>query len=126
MPHLISIIDDDPSVRAATNNLLSSRGYDVQVFASAPEFLRSEVLAATSCVIADIQMPFMNGLELLRQMRNDGRQTPFIFITANAERSVRARAIEAGGICLLAKPFTTMTLINCLIAALEGLDDTRK
>ena len=117
---IISVIDDDASVRAATNNLLRSHGYTVHTFASAGEFLRSAHLNDTSCVIADVQMPVMSGVELLMLMRAQGSRVPFIFITAFPEESVRARALKAGAICFLAKPFAGPTLIKCLNTALEG------
>jgi FixJ family two-component response regulator len=116
---LISIIDDDASVRIATNNLLSSHGYLVDTFASAEEFLQSDRLNDLSCVIADVQMPAMSGLDLLIHMRAHGYGAPFIFITAFPEESVRARALKAGAICFLAKPFAGPTLINCLEVALK-------
>ena len=116
---MISVIDDDASVRAATNNLLASHGYPVQTFASAEEFLQSAHLNDTSCVIADVQMPVMSGVELLTTMRAQGYRVPFIFITAFPDESVRARVLKAGAICFLAKPFAGPTLINCLDAALE-------
>jgi FixJ family two-component response regulator len=115
----ISIIDDDASVRAATNNLLMSHGYTVHTFASAEEFLQSPHLNDTSCVIADVQMSVMSGLDLLTLMRDRGHGVPFIFITAFPNESVRARAIKAGAICFLAKPFAAPTLIKCLNTALE-------
>nr|WP_027555962.1 response regulator [Bradyrhizobium sp. Cp5.3] len=120
MPFLISVVDDDASVRTATSNLLASCGYTVHTFASAEEFLGSAELTDTSCVIADVQMPDMSGLDLLRHMRSRGGHTPFIFITAFPDDAVRARAIEAGAMCFLAKPFTTPALINCLKIALEA------
>ena len=116
---IISVIDDDESVRAATNNLLRSHGYTVHTFASAEEFLRSAHLNDTSCVIADVQMSVMSGLELLTMMRAQGYRVPFIFITAFPDESVRARALRAGAICFLAKPFAGPTLINCLGTALK-------
>jgi FixJ family two-component response regulator len=117
---VISVIDDDASVRAATNNLLSSHGYVVHTFASAEEFLRSTHLNDMSCVIADVQMPVMSGVELLTTMRAQGYRVPFIFITAFPDDSIRARALKAGAICFLAKPFAGPTLIDCLDAALGG------
>jgi FixJ family two-component response regulator len=119
-PPVISIIDDDPSVRVATNNLVRSHGYRVHTFASAGDFLQSVHLNDTSCVIADVQMPVMSGLELLNHLRAQGHGVPFIFITAFPEESVRARALKAGAICFLAKPFDGPTLINCLDNALTG------
>jgi FixJ family two-component response regulator len=116
---VISVIDDDESVRAATNNLLASHGYIVHTFASADEFLRSTQQHDTSCVIADVQMPAMSGLDLLVLMRSRGYRAPFIFITAFPEESVRARALKAGAICFLSKPFAGPTLIDCLETALK-------
>jgi FixJ family two-component response regulator len=116
---VISVIDDDASVRAATNNLLRSHGYTVHAFASAEEFLRSAHLHDTSCVIADVQMPVVNGLELLTMMRAQGSRVPFIFITAFPDESIQARALKAGAIGFLAKPFAGPTLVNCLVTALE-------
>jgi len=120
-PSVISVIDDDASVRAATNNLLRSRGYLVHTFASAEEFLGSpHLMDETSCVIADVQMSVMSGLDLLTALRDQGYRVPFIFITAFPDESVRARALKAGAIGFLAKPFAGPTLIKCLVAALEG------
>jgi FixJ family two-component response regulator len=116
---VISVIDDDASVRAAANNLLSSHGYLVHAFASAEEFLQSARLDDSSCVIADLQMPAMSGLDLLTHMRAKGYALPFIFITAFPEENVRARALKAGAICFLAKPFAGPTLINCIETALN-------
>ena len=119
-PSVISVIDDDASVRAATNNLLMSRGYVVHTFASAEEFLGSVHLDETSCVIADVQMAAMSGLDLLVSMRARGYRAPFIFITAFPDESVRARAMRAGATCFLAKPFAAPNLIKCLDTALRG------
>jgi FixJ family two-component response regulator len=116
---VISVIDDDASVRAATDNLLSSHGYLVHTFASAEEFLQSAHLSDSSCVITDVQMSGMNGLDLLIHLRAQGYAAPFIFITAFPEESVRARALEAGAICFLAKPFAGPAMISCLEAALH-------
>ncbi|UGY20212.1 response regulator [Bradyrhizobium septentrionale] len=116
---LISVVDDDASVRAATENLMKSRGYIVQTFASAEDFLRSPRLNETSCVISDLQMPVMSGLDLLAEMRARGHGVPFIFITAFPNDRVRASALDAGAIGFLAKPFAGHTLIECLDAALQ-------
>jgi FixJ family two-component response regulator len=116
---VISVIDDDASVRAATDNLLSSHGYLVHTFASAEAFLQSARLNDSSCIVADVQMPAMSGLDLLTHMRAQGYSAPFIFITAFPEESVRARALKAGAIGFLAKPFAGPALINCVQAALN-------
>ena len=119
-PSVISIIDDDASIRVAINNLLRSRGYTVHTFASAEEFLRSPHLGETSCVIADVQMSAMSGLDLPAAMRAKGYNAPFIFITAFPDEGLRARAMKAGATCFLAKPFAAPTLIGCLETALEA------
>jgi FixJ family two-component response regulator len=116
---VIAVIDDDASVRAATNNLLSSHGYLVHTFASAEEFLQPALVKGWACVIADVQMPAMSGLDLLTHMRAQGYTAPFIFITAFPEESVRARALKAGAVGFLAKPFAGPALINCVEAALN-------
>lgn len=117
---VISVIDDDASVRAATNNLLSAHGYAVYTFKSAEEFLHSAHLVDSSCVVTDVQMSTMSGLDLLIHMRAKGDTVPFIFITAFPEESVRARAMKAGAICFLAKPFAGLALISCVETALNG------
>ncbi|MCP3392460.1 response regulator [Bradyrhizobium sp. CCGB12] len=116
---MISVVDDDASVRAAIENLLKSRGYIVHPFASAGEFLASPELTETSCVITDVQMPVMNGLELLAEIRARGHYTPCILITAFPDDRTRNSASAAGAIGFLAKPFAGRALIKCLKAALE-------
>ena len=115
----IAVIDDDASVRTATENLLSAHGYRVNTFASAEEFLRSVHLSASACVIADVQMSAMSGLDLLAHMRTLGHTAPFIFITAFPEESIRDRALKAGAICFLTKPFAGSGLIRCVEIALK-------
>jgi FixJ family two-component response regulator len=117
---VISVVDDDASVRAATSKLLRSHGYTAEAYSSAEHFLQSGRLNGTSCVIADLQMPGMSGLELLTMMRAQGNRMPFIFITAFADETIRARALKAGAICFLSKPFAGPTLIKFVGIALEG------
>jgi FixJ family two-component response regulator len=116
---VISVIDDDASVRTATDNLLRSIGYAVRTFVSAEEFLGSTRLNDISCVIADVQMPGMSGVDLQARLLTQGYRVPFIFMTAFPEETIRARALKAGAICFLTKPFDRLTLIGCLDAALE-------
>jgi FixJ family two-component response regulator len=120
MHSVISVIDDDASVRAAADNLLSSHGYLVRSFASAEEFLQSPHLHDCACVVADVQMPGMSGLDLLSNMRAQGNLAPVVFITAFPEESVRASALKAGAVGFLAKPFAAPALIKCVEAALHG------
>jgi len=123
IPPLITVIDDDASVRTAVDSLLRARGYTVYPFASAAEFLRSPQFDETCCVIADVQMPAMSGIELQSLLRKQGRGVPFIFITAFPEEAVRVRALSDGAICFLAKPFDGTTLIRCIEAALGARRD---
>jgi FixJ family two-component response regulator len=119
-PQVISIVDDDASIRASMHNFLRSRGYVVHTFGSAEEFLGSVRLNDTSCVISDVQMSPMNGLELLAHMRMQGYAAPFIFITAFSDDNIRANALKAGASGFFAKPFAMPNLIACLDAALAA------
>ncbi|WP_024508027.1 response regulator [Bradyrhizobium sp. ARR65] len=119
-PPVISVIDDDAAVRAATRNLLIARGYVVHAFASGEDFLLSPELRDISCVIADIQMPGMSGLDLMAHMRGNGNHTPFIFMTAFPDDRVRARALKEGAIGFLAKPFAPLALLSCLDQAMKS------
>jgi FixJ family two-component response regulator len=115
---VISIIDDDPSVRTATARLLRSMGFAAHAFASAQEFLSSPQLKETSCVIADVEMPGMNGVELQDYLVANGHPTPIIFITAFPHERVRERAMKAGAVDFLSKPFDEARLLECVEEAL--------
>jgi FixJ family two-component response regulator len=119
---VISIVDDDESVRAATGSLVRSLGFKAHTFASAEEFLRSQHVDETSCLITDVKMPGMNGIELQGVVREGGRRTPMIFITAFPEERIRVQAMRAGAIGFLSKPFDVATLIKCLDLALQSSD----
>jgi FixJ family two-component response regulator len=116
---IISVIDDDASIRAAINNLLRSFGYVVHVFASAEAFLQSAQLTDSWCVITDVRMPTMSGIELQSRLRSDGNRVPFVFITAVPDENVRARALDDGAICFLTKPFDEQNLVSCLDRAVQ-------
>jgi FixJ family two-component response regulator len=116
---VISVVDDDASVRAATTRLLKSLGFTAHAFASANEFLQSPRLRDTSCLIADVQMPGMSGVQLQEYLIAQGHSTPIIFITAFPEDSIRERAMNAGAICFLSKPFDGARLIECVDRALK-------
>lgn len=118
--HVISIIDDDPSVREATQSLIRSLGYDAQVFASAEEYLRSERLSDSSCLITDLHMPGMSGTDLQDRLIADGYQIPIIFVTAYYEDRTRDRVMDAGAFGFLRKPFNDESLIECLDKALNA------
>jgi len=119
---LVAIIDDDASVRLTTDSLVRSLGYAVLTFASAEEFLQSNRLDDFSCVIADVQMPGMSGVDLHANLRAQGYPATFIFFTAFPDEKVRARALEGGAIGYLTKPFDGDSLIHCLEAALKTHD----
>jgi FixJ family two-component response regulator len=115
---MISIIDDDDSVRVATKLLIQSLGYAVATFASAEHYLRSDNIHNTSCLITDVQLPGMNGVELQEQLTADGLEIPVIFMTAFSMESVRARALKSGAFGFLSKPFRDDCLVKCLDKAL--------
>ena len=119
---VIAVIDDDASVRATTDSLLRSLGYVVHLFASAENFLQSTHSNVASCVIADVQMPGMSGVELQAHLLAQGNHVPFIFFTAFPDERVRAQALGAGAICYLTKPFQGDSLIQGLQAALKKHD----
>ena len=119
---LVAIIDDDASVRATTDSLVRSLGYTAYTFASAEEFLRSNRFDDFSCVIADVQMPGISGVELQAHLLTQGYRVPFIFFTAFPDERIRAQALTAGAICYLTKPFDGDSLIQGLQAALKKQD----
>jgi FixJ family two-component response regulator len=116
---VISIIDDDESVRGATRSLVRSLGFTAQTFASAEDFLQSPRVNDSSCVITDVQMPGLSGVELQSRLLAQGCRIPIIFITAFPDENVEARAMKAGAICFLSKPFDGSTLIKYLDVALK-------
>src|SRR5450755_4422903 len=115
---LISIVDDDESHREATKGLIRSLGYQAAAFASAEEFLQSDSVDSTSCLIADVQMPGLSGIDLQRSLIARGIKMPTIFITAFPEAETRARAMKAGALGYLSKPFREDSLLKCLDKAL--------
>lgn len=115
---VVSIIDDDESIRIATESLVRSLGYAACVFDSAQEFLHSPMREQTACVITDMQMPGMDGLELQDSLISSGQKLPMIFITAFPEERLRQRAMNNGAIGFLAKPFEAQVIIDCIEKAL--------
>jgi FixJ family two-component response regulator len=116
---IISIVDDDKSIREAAKMLIRSLGYTAATFASAEEFLKSDRLRDTACLIADVQMPGMSGIALQSHLTANGHCTPVIFMTSYPEESVRKCALEAGAFGFLSKPFSEEILTACLDRALE-------
>ena len=124
---MISIVDDDQSVREATRSLLRSHGYAAVTFASAEEFLQSGLAGNASCLISDVRMAGVSGLELQRLLIDAGHRIPIIFMTAFPEEWARAAALEGGAHGFLTKPFSEHSLLSCLHRALEERDgDSRR
>ena len=115
---VIAIVDDNDSFRRATMSFIRSLGYAVVQFASAEAFLKSDRLQETDCVISDVHMPGMNGVELQGKLIAQGYHLPIIFVTAFPEIKARAQALAAGAIGFLAKPFNDEMLIACLNEAI--------
>jgi FixJ family two-component response regulator len=116
---LISIVDDDDAMRNSLNNLIRSMGFRTQGFASAEAFLNSKQARDTACLLLDVRMPGMNGLDLQRQIVAANWQIPIIFITAHADDDARARALEAGAVAFLYKPFCEEELFNAIDTAVK-------
>jgi FixJ family two-component response regulator len=117
-PPLISIVDDDGIVRQAIESLVTSLGFLARVFPSADAFLQSSQLAETSCLISDVQMPNVSGVQLQDRLVDLGLSIPMIFITAYPDDAVRARVLDRGAIGFLLKPFNAQSLIECIDNAL--------
>jgi FixJ family two-component response regulator len=116
---VIAIVDDDESVRAAMGGMIESFGYSPATYESAGAFLKSASSPDPACLILDVQMPGMTGIELHSALLAKGRQIPTIFITAFPDARVRDRALKAGGVCFLSKPFGRNDLLGCIQTALN-------
>jgi FixJ family two-component response regulator len=117
---LVSIVDDDESVRESLPDLLKELGFSARTFSSAEEFLESDSVLRTGCLILDIAMPGMSGPELQRELKRRRIQAPIIFITAHPDEAVRKNTIDQGAVECLLKPFTDTALLNALNAALRA------
>src|SRR5215471_12840519 len=111
---VISIVDDDPSVREAMLGLVRSLGFDAVTFPSAEDFLQSEQIDETTCLITDVHMPGLTGVELQSHLISRGSAVPIIFVTASPERRIEAQVRSVGAVGFLSKPFDDKTLIECL------------
>ena len=116
---LISIVDDDEALRNSLDDLVQSIGFRTQGFPSAEEFLNSSQARDTACLILDVRMPGMNGLDLQRRIVVTGWRIPIIFITSHADDNARARALEAGAVAFLHKPFREEELLRAIDAAFK-------
>lgn len=117
---LISVVDDDESVRESLPDLLQELGYTAKAFSSAEEFLSSDSLSQTRCLILDVTMPGMNGPELQQELTRRQQRIPILFITAPEDAALRLRLLERGAVECLFKPFPESALVDALNAALAG------
>ena len=116
---LIAVVDDDVSVRDALENLISSVGFEVKLFASAEAFLDSDVRLQTDCAVLDVRLPGITGLELQRRLAADGQSIPIIIITAQGDDKTRDEAVAGGAVAFLKKPFKEEVLLAALESALN-------
>jgi FixJ family two-component response regulator len=116
---LISVVDDDDSVRQAISGLIESFGFAVEVCSSAEDFLRSPYMSETSCLLLDVHMPGMNGLQLQGNLAELGHRIPIIFFTAYRNEETRVRALQAGAVDFLYKPFSDEVLLQAIRSALR-------
>jgi FixJ family two-component response regulator len=114
---LVSVVDDDESVRESLPDLLREFGYAAQAFASAEEFLASDCVCRTKCLILDVAMPSMSGPDLQRELTLRRKEIPIVFITAHGDETVRPRLLEQGAVECLFKPFSDTALREALNAA---------
>ena len=119
LKHLISVVDDDESTRKSTTLLIESFGFQAAGFESAESLLKSSQLHETSCLIIDLQMPGMNGLQLQSQLAAAGYKVPVVFITAYDKEESRQQALQAGAVAFLSKPFNDGLLLQTIRAALR-------
>ena len=117
---LISIVDDDESIREAIQSLLGSVGFKAKTFASAEQFLQSDQIENTACLILDVRMPGMSGLELQRRLMATQCRIPIVFVTAHGDEEARSRALQEGAVEFLLKPFSEEALLNAIQAALHA------
>jgi FixJ family two-component response regulator len=115
---LVSVIDDDESVRESLPDLLKEFGFAVRAFSSAKEFLSSDSLSQTKCLVLDVVMPGMTGLDLQQELNRGGHEIPVIFITAQKDAAIREQAFRQGAVKFLYKPFSDTILLDALNAAI--------
>jgi FixJ family two-component response regulator len=119
-PSLVSVVEDDQFFRDSMRRLMRSLGYNVETYSSASDFLASPRLVETTCLIADVHMPVMTGIELYKRLIDAGHAIPTILVTAYHDDAVRIRALNEGVVCYLRKPVDEKQLLRCVRAALES------
>src|SRR3954470_18589942 len=123
---LVSVVDDDESVRESLPELLRQLGFAAAAFSSAEEFLSSDIVNETSCLLLDITMPGMSGPEAQQELTRQQRMIPIVFITANADRTLRPRLLERGAVECLYKPISEAALLEAVAAALRAVSSRHK
>jgi FixJ family two-component response regulator len=123
---IVFIVDDDPSVRRSTERLIRSAGLRVQTFASAREFLKHPRYEGPACLVLDVRMPGLNGMDLQRELTQVGIQIPIIFITGHGDIPMSVRAMKAGAVEFLTKPFRSRGLLDAVHAAIERDQSAQK
>jgi len=118
---LLSVVDDDESIRESLPGLIKEFGFAARAFSSAEEFLSSGAVAETSCLILDVSMPGMSGPELQQELKRRGDEVPVIFITAQKDERIRARVLEQGAAGFLLKPFSDAALLSAIKTALRAI-----
>jgi FixJ family two-component response regulator len=114
---MISIVDDEVCARKATEAIIRSLGYELATYESAEDFLSSDHVNSTSCLITDVHMPGLSGVELYRHLSSNGFAAPTIFVTGQPDEATREQMLAAGAVAFLSKPFGKLTLLDCLRAA---------
>ncbi len=120
---VVAIVDDDEMVSEATRELVATFGLEARSFSSAEALLKSSTVEQTSCIVADMHMPGMDGLKLQGKLIELGYRIPIIFITAFPDEHIRKRALESGAVCYLTKPFDPKTLLSCIRSAIGLSED---
>ena len=123
---IVFVVDDDPSVRRSMERLIQSTGFKIQTFRSAGEFLRRPRPEGPACLVLDVRLPGLSGLDLQRELTNSGIQLPIIFMTAHGDIPMTVRAMKGGAMEFLTKPFRTRRLLDAIRAAIERDRDTLK
>ena len=122
---VVSIVDDDESVREALKGFIHSIGFRAEIFPSAEDFLAANNLDKTSCIIVDVHMPVMTGLELQCRLDSSCFRIPMIFVTAHDDPAVRVQALKGGAVDFLSKPFNADVLLSAIHAALDRKEDAK-
>ena len=120
IPPLVSVVDDDESLRESLPDLLRMLGFAAQAFSSAEEFLASSYLDRTRCLVLDVAMPGMSGPDLQRELKLRRKEIPIVFITAQTDEAIRSKVLEQGAVACLLKPFSDIALLDAINAALRA------